>query len=117
MDIFKKSPMRLHEVIIGWLAIKHTSGTVVKYEHVYRGIVFNHGKLAWQIIIRNIKLCFAFPAIKKKRMSSIYVLYFVFSFPHSKKTTSTFHSPPWAVISKHNRVTDKNILFKAFLEA
>lgn len=83
MDIFKESPMRLHEVIIGWLAIKHTSGTVVKYEHVYRGIVFNHGKLAWQIIIRNIKLCFAFPAIKKKEWAvfMFYTLYFPFRIP------------------------------------
>lgn len=50
-------------------------------------------------------------------MSIIYVSYFVFSSPHSKKATSTLHSLPLGINSEQNKITDRKSLFKAFLEA
>ena len=50
-------------------------------------------------------------------MSTIYVLEFVFSSPHSKKATRTLYSLPLNIISKQSIITDRKITFYGFLEA
>lgn len=50
-------------------------------------------------------------------MSTIYVLDFVFSSPHSKKATRTLYSLPLNIISKQSIITDRKITFYGFLEA
>lgn len=93
INIFTKLPTSLQELIIGWLETKHISDTVGKYKCIFRGIVFNHEKLGRQAIFWNIKLCFAFPAIKMKKEWVVFLLYALYFPPLILKRQQNFAFP------------------------